>query len=111
MKLRLWPPLWMVYEPLRSVGVLPQPAVEAADADGPAIVMAATAPAVTRVTAPRTASQRERTSRGCGAFTALTPCLGEWGAAPGRRGTPESESSCVGRGPRRVRSSAARVAI
>src|SRR6185503_2670327 len=74
MKLRLWPLLWMVYEPLRNVGVRPQPAVVAADADGPEIAVATIAPAAVRATAPSVANQRARTGRVSGIFTAVTPC-------------------------------------
>src|SRR3954452_21488016 len=73
MKLRLWPLLWMVYEPLCRVGVLPQPAVVAADAAGAMIVVTATPPAATTATAPSTASQRGAKCRVRRAFTAAPP--------------------------------------
>src|SRR5690348_13320310 len=63
----------MVYEPLCSVGFLPQPAVVAADAAGAMIVVTATPPAATTATAPSTASQRGTKRRVLGAFTTATP--------------------------------------
>ncbi|GIM78105.1 hypothetical protein Aau02nite_79230 [Amorphoplanes auranticolor] len=49
--MRDWPPLWIVYVPLRSVGVLPHPAVAASTEGPPAATVpaeAATTPAPTR---------------------------------------------------------------
>jgi hypothetical protein len=75
MKLRLWPPLWMVCVPLRSVGVLPQPAVVAADAAGIVIVVTASTPAATMATAPSAASQRGTKRRLWRVVTTVSPSV------------------------------------
>jgi hypothetical protein len=61
--------------PLRNVGVLPQPAVVAADAGGTVIVVTAIVPAATAAAAQSTASKARPRCRFRTVLTGVTPSV------------------------------------